>query len=99
MSNSFIVENALRAQFQRCPRCGDRTPLEFELKWEGYAVPTWEPEEHISKTTLCDFFLDGKKAAEKKALCWQCGGWWTADDAPKHYRLNAKCCKVDLKWK
>ena len=51
------MEKILRQRQKKLPGRGRRTRLEYLVKWQGYANPTWEPATALEDTTVLDAYL------------------------------------------
>ena len=54
------VEKILRKRQKKLPGRGRRIRLEYLVKWQGYADPTWEPATALGDSTALDKYLEGQ---------------------------------------
>ena len=54
------VEKILRERQKKLPGRGRRKRLEYLVKWQGYADPTWEPATALEDSTALDDYLKGQ---------------------------------------
>jgi hypothetical protein len=56
-SKEYIVEKILGERQRKLPGKGSKTRLEYRVKWQGYARPTWEPATALEDTMALDDYL------------------------------------------
>jgi hypothetical protein len=56
-SEEYVVEKILGQRQRKLPGKGSRTRLEYRVKWQGYARPTWEPATALEDTEALDAYL------------------------------------------
>lgn len=54
----WLVEEILNKRQRKLPGRGRRTRLEYLVKWQGYANPTWEPAVALQDTIALDRYLE-----------------------------------------
>jgi hypothetical protein len=56
----WLVDGILKERQRKLPGKGKRTRLEYLVKWQGYATPTWEPATALDGTTALETYLQGR---------------------------------------
>jgi hypothetical protein len=60
-AEEWLVQKILKERQKKLPGRGLRTRLEYLVKWQGYANPTWEPALALQDTTALDDYLQGQE--------------------------------------
>jgi hypothetical protein len=53
----WLIERILDTRQKKLPGRGSRKRLEYLVKWQGYANPTWEPATALEDTAALDTYL------------------------------------------
>lgn len=56
----WLIDTILKERQKKLPGKGSRTRLEYLVKWQGYADPTWEPATALEDTEALANYLEGR---------------------------------------
>jgi hypothetical protein len=56
----WLIDCVLKERQRKLPGKGNRTRLEYLVKWQGYATPTWEPATALDRTIALETYLQGR---------------------------------------
>lgn len=63
-SKEWVVERILGERQKKLQGRGSRTRLEYRVKWQGFAKPTWEPATALEDTAPLDVYLKSGKGSD-----------------------------------